>query len=170
MESKDDDDRDKACPVCLEDFSTLKTTRTRPENSSVGISKRRRRRTAAVNTGGEVVATAFPCGHRTCQTCFERCTSCPICRTGKDSSSHSERREAEARQAHTAVDTTSFARVVTFEGSRGNHPFNGLHIAVFGGVPAPLRAMLPDAISQHMQLEIGPNGRSLFLRARRGDP
>jgi hypothetical protein len=173
MDSKDDDDRDKSCPVCLEDFSNRQTALTRPESSSsssssAGISKRRRRRTAAVNPGGEreLIAVAFPCGHRTCQTCFARCESCPICRTGKDGSSHSERREVEEREARTA-NPSSFMRVVTFEGSR-EHPFAGLHIAVFGGVPSPLRTMLPDAIAQHLALELGPEGRSL-LRARRGE-
>lgn len=170
MESKDEDDLDKSCPVCLEDFSTRHTTLTRPESSSsssAGISKRRRRRTAAAaNPGGERQAVAFPCGHRTCATCFEKCESCPICRTGKDGSSHSERREVEEREARSA-HRSSFMRVVTFEGSR-EHPFNGLNIAVFGGVPSPLRTMLPDAIAQHLALELGPDGRSL-LRARRGE-
>lgn len=63
------------CPVCFEDMKPTSGRRVLSRPSKV--------------------ANYFPCGHCTCNTCFNRVSICPICRTSKSGISGQEQRERQ---------------------------------------------------------------------------
>ena len=166
--SKQNDDE---CPVCFERFDTKCAStcamRIAPSRSRTVIRKKDSGSSVA-RAAFERKKTFFPCGHCTCLSCFRKCERCPMCRVDKEgNSAEDQKRRGESPSAAEASRSVSVRRV-TFQGPVG-HPFENLNVALFGpNLPIPLQEMLPNAIADHLGLEIGRDGVSL-LRARRGD-
>ena len=97
----------------------------------------------------------FPCTHGTCDTCFERCDACPICRTGKDGESASDIQNDRQERYNRTLGVSAFQRFIAnslnrsedeenvnetviristipFEGGDGDSPLN-FHVSSSGG-------------------------------------
>jgi len=91
-----------------------------------------------------------------------------MCRVDKEGNSAEDQKRLAASDDDDASRRSVSIRRVTFQGPVG-HPFENMNVAVFGpGLPIQLQQMLPNAIADHLGLDVGRGGVSL-LRARRGD-
>ena len=93
-----------SCPVCLEDEFNVKDV------------------------------SFFPCLHSVCDTCYERCERCPICRMDRSGATDEEqRRELAEREREIGMGDVVIARipavaVINFIGGSGGTPFDALSV------------------------------------------
>ena len=100
-------------------------------------------------TGAASKWAAFPCCHKTCAECFEKCERCPICRCGKDGELgilQQERSEREAAQRRPEQPTSHL--VAIFQAGDGSNPFSPESLSVrVNGLAGPAMSIIPEVLA-----------------------
>lgn len=98
-------------------------------------------------TGRASKWVAFPCCHKTCAECFERCERCPICRCGKDGELGIVQQERSEREAAQRRQEPTPALVAFFRGGSG-HPFGPDTLSVrVSGLATPAMSIIPEVLA-----------------------
>ena len=119
----------------------------------------------------------FPCAHWVCDTCYPRCSVCPVCRMDRSGVSGQERREVaeasadEVQRARAIFDASIMTpRVVVYQGGEVDGPFaEGNTTVSTTALSRPTTAALPELFNRGF-FRILNQRRRPPPRAPRGGP